>query len=745
MVSGNADDGILLYSAGTSENLVQGNYAGITADGTAALPNGERGWSSTLGPTDNTIGGTAAEAGNVLSGNTWEGLTISDSATTGNLVLGNLIGTGPDGISPIPNETMGIWITGGASDNSIGGPTGGNTIANNSWQGIRIEGSSTGDAIQGNSIFSNGLLGIDLGGDGVTPNDPGDADTGPNDLQNFPVLVSAQTAGSTTSIVGTLNSTANTAFVIELFSGLAAGEARTSLGTVSVVTDGSGDASFAFARGHFGPRRPRGSLPPPPIPRTTPPNSPHPSRSPQRHCPRSRSATSRSPRATAAPPTPRSRSRSRPQAPTVTVQYATADGTATAGSDYTATSGTLTFAPSVTTMTINVPVIGDTIVEPDETFFINLSNPSNATIAVAQAQGTILNDDTAPTTLVVQSFTATPSGFLVTFNMPIDPTTLNVSTNPDSDVILSGPGGTQVPGSLVVDADAGQITFVATAHSLPTGTYNLTLVSGANAFHSATGDLLDGNADGTPGDDYTTTFDVTATDPVLSIANFARGAGQAVNLPANQSNGIPVTLSNGAGITSLTVTLTYDPALLTLPATNAVVLNVPGSVTADSSVPGSLIVTVSPDSPLPSGPLTLFHIVGATVPSTAPYKSLAVLDLVGVDATAGVTPVTVLDGDGVEVAAFVGDVSGDGSYSFTDYIQVNRLSLGLSATLIASAYPNLDPTIIADVNGDGSVGFTDAIQINRAALGLSAAFIPPIPAPPPTASGTQDPRCGCLP
>ncbi|HEY9618573.1 MAG TPA: Calx-beta domain-containing protein [Microcoleaceae cyanobacterium] len=81
----------------------------------------------------------------------------------------------------------------------------------------------------------------------------------------------------------------------------------------------------------------------------------------------------------------------------ITVSYATADSAATAGSDYTAVSDQLTFAPGETSQTISVPIVGDTVVEPDETFFINLSNPTNATIATAQGIGTITNDDLATT------------------------------------------------------------------------------------------------------------------------------------------------------------------------------------------------------------------------------------------------------------------------------------------------------------------------------------------------------------
>jgi uncharacterized repeat protein (TIGR01451 family) len=80
----------------------------------------------------------------------------------------------------------------------------------------------------------------------------------------------------------------------------------------------------------------------------------------------------------------------------ITVAYATADGSATAGSDYQATSGTLTFSPGQTTQTINVPVNGDTTFEPNETFVVNLTAPTNATILDNQGQGTITNDDAAP-------------------------------------------------------------------------------------------------------------------------------------------------------------------------------------------------------------------------------------------------------------------------------------------------------------------------------------------------------------
>jgi hypothetical protein len=85
---------------------------------------------------------------------------------------------------------------------------------------------------------------------------------------------------------------------------------------------------------------------------------------------------------------------------TATVDFATVDGTATtADHDYAAASGTLLFAPHETTKTISVSVYGDVVIEPNETFFVNLSNATHATIADGQGAGTIENDDTVATTL----------------------------------------------------------------------------------------------------------------------------------------------------------------------------------------------------------------------------------------------------------------------------------------------------------------------------------------------------------
>ena len=96
---------------------------------------------------------------------------------------------------------------------------------------------------------------------------------------------------------------------------------------------------------------------------------------------------------------------------TVTVAYATVNGSASGGSDFTAVSGTLSFAPSTLTQTIAVTISGDTTVEPTETFTINLANATNAGISDGSGLGTITTDDVSTTpTLTLASTTVTPGG-----------------------------------------------------------------------------------------------------------------------------------------------------------------------------------------------------------------------------------------------------------------------------------------------------------------------------------------------
>src|SRR5262249_23068179 len=175
---------------------------------------------------------------------------------------------------------VGVYLLDGSTNNLIGGlaPGAGNLIAGNTRRGVLIQGdASAGNTVSGNSIFANGGLGIDLGGDfangidrgdGATPNDALDADTGPNRLPNFPVL----SAATTQAVSGTLQSTPNGTFRIEFFAspvadGSGYGEGQSYIGSVTVSTDGSGnllgspDGSAVILADGAGGRRFQVSLP----------------------------------------------------------------------------------------------------------------------------------------------------------------------------------------------------------------------------------------------------------------------------------------------------------------------------------------------------------------------------------------------------------------------------------------------------------------------------------------------------
>ena len=182
------------------------------------------------------------------SGITVRGLAVGDF--DGDLVRieggGENVAEGAEGLG------NGLGITfenAGTSGNRVGGTAegAGNVIAFNTAAGVHFSDAGAGNTILGNSIHSNGGLGIDFFGDGPTENDAGDADAGPNGLQNFPVL----TAAGPTSATGTLDSTPDAAFRIEFFSSAEAdpsgyGEGEVYLGFVDVTTDGSGQAVFTF-------------------------------------------------------------------------------------------------------------------------------------------------------------------------------------------------------------------------------------------------------------------------------------------------------------------------------------------------------------------------------------------------------------------------------------------------------------------------------------------------------------------
>ena len=258
VISGNSGSGIEL-SGSASGNFIQGNYIGPNATGSSATANGGEGINLHGSSAGNVIGGAAAGAGNVISGNTYSGIYAYDTNTSGNLIQGNFIGTKADGVSPLGNNYDGIAFYNGASSNVVGlaldGFGAGNTIAYNGFPGVYVSSdSSVGNTIRRNSIYSNGYLGINLVGGtedsyGVTANDAGDGDTGPNNLQNYPVITNAFISGQNTIISGTLNSTANRSFWIDVYMNFDAdpsgyGQAQVPVGSVAVTNNAGGNSVF---------------------------------------------------------------------------------------------------------------------------------------------------------------------------------------------------------------------------------------------------------------------------------------------------------------------------------------------------------------------------------------------------------------------------------------------------------------------------------------------------------------------
>jgi parallel beta-helix repeat protein len=390
VVSGNGRGISLEY--GATGNTLQGNVVGLDRNGSAKLANHGSGF-EVYAP-GNTIGGTAAGAGNVISGNDYDGVVLSGAAATGNVVQGNKIGTAANGTTAAGNRYFGVSIY-EAFGNTIGGtaPGAGNVIARNEWRGV-VAASGHGNSILGNAIFGNAELGIDLDPGGLVPNDAFDSDLGANRQQNFPVLSSVVVSGAQTTIAGVLRSAPSGAYRIELFASPSCdesgfGEEAVFLGATNVSTDANGEGA---------------------IQAVLPLASPHPYVT--------ATATSAegdtselSPCALVGGANPGTIqfaenpflgweqdgfvtiavTRSLGVSGTVSVHYATKPGSAQAPADYTHTSGTLTFTEGEVVKTFTVPVVLDDVDEGNqETIGLELSAPTGGATLGAWATSELI-------------------------------------------------------------------------------------------------------------------------------------------------------------------------------------------------------------------------------------------------------------------------------------------------------------------------------------------------------------------
>ncbi|HET6262952.1 MAG TPA: hypothetical protein VFG99_12045, partial [Chloroflexia bacterium] len=246
VISGNFDGvRIARLRAGqfADNNLIQGNFLGTNASGTAAIGNYVAGVSLLIGARNTVVGGAQPEMRNLISGNVTFGVIVSSANDT--KIQNNYIGTNASASGPVPNQSSGIYISDGYT-NTIGGGVGlGNLVAYNGEDGVFANGGAS-NVINTNSIYSNIKLGINLGSSndwqfgGVSVNDALDPDDGPNKVQNYPVLSASSTQSQ---IKGSLNSLPNTTFTIEFFTNdtcdaTGYGEGKTFLGTTVVSTGG---------------------------------------------------------------------------------------------------------------------------------------------------------------------------------------------------------------------------------------------------------------------------------------------------------------------------------------------------------------------------------------------------------------------------------------------------------------------------------------------------------------------------
>jgi hypothetical protein len=182
LVSANAVNGVGIFTA--SDNVIQGNRIGTDVAGRPVLGNGEF------------------------------GVFVISNAETGDISRGNLIGgTGLLHVNIIAgNVDAGVLLD---AENTLVRQ---NVIFNNGGPGVRVD-ARLGNKMSRNSMLLNGGLGIDLdaGSTGVTPNDPGDVDGGPNNFQNFPGLTTATIQGNRLRVAGTIDTPNPTTVVIEFF------------------------------------------------------------------------------------------------------------------------------------------------------------------------------------------------------------------------------------------------------------------------------------------------------------------------------------------------------------------------------------------------------------------------------------------------------------------------------------------------------------------------------------------------
>ncbi len=243
--------GIELRDSGS--NKILGNFIGTDPSG--SVGEGNKVNVAVANSSYNLIGSSAPRDRNLIADSEFAAISLGGASE--NSIAGNYIGTDRNGTADLGNATRGgydgIRVNGISTGNRIGGltPGAGNVIAHTDGYGVNIIGdASVANAILGNSIFDSERQGINIAGEGISINDPGDADTGGNLRQNHPVVTSAQARGSRLDVAGTLSSAAGSTYTVQFFSNPVdeeIDEGQRFLGQTTVDTNVSGDGSFAVS------------------------------------------------------------------------------------------------------------------------------------------------------------------------------------------------------------------------------------------------------------------------------------------------------------------------------------------------------------------------------------------------------------------------------------------------------------------------------------------------------------------
>jgi hypothetical protein len=473
VISGN-NQGVVISGAASTRNLVEGNLIGTDKTGLYAISNALEGV-AILGATGNTVGGTTAAALNLISGDNW-GVRLDGASATDNLVEGNLIGTDITGKAPLGNEVNGVIVSTNASANTIGGTVtaAGNTIAFNVLTGVSVQ-SGTGNSILTNRIYSNGKLGIVL----VAPSPP----PGPNNLQAAPVLTSVVGGGSTSGIQGTLASVANTPFLIQFFTSLVpdpsgSGQGQTPIGSTTVMTNGVGNAAITFT--------PSTSLPANIWVTATATNAQTGDTSEFSNALSALPITMQFLTATMSVDVSAGSAlvhveRTGNLNAIVAVNYATSNGTAVAGHDYTAASGTLTFQAGETDKTFSITVLPNpSQAASSVTVNLALSQPTGgSTLGSPSSEVLTINNNLPP---ILQFSSSSYSTYSGSSSSLVTVTRGGGSPGTTVQVHYATAGGSAVAG-VDYTAVSGTLTFLA---NQTTATFTVPILPGGVATVSKT-------------------------------------------------------------------------------------------------------------------------------------------------------------------------------------------------------------------------------------------------------------------